>query len=402
MISLEEARSLLLDGVVPLAAEQVPLRSCGERVLAADVLATIDQPAEPRSAMDGYAVRSADAVSGAKLRVVGEAFAGAPFSGPLQAGTAVRIATGGVVPPGADRVIMQEACRGDGSTVTLVGPLAEARFVRPAASDFARGDLLLSEGQVLGPAQLAVSAASGHAVLPVRRRARVAIFASGDELREPGEALGPGETYNSASAAIDQLVQRWGAIPVRQATLPDDLAAAAEAIATAREAADVLLFIGGASVGERDLLRSAVGQLGAMLRFDRIAVQPGKPSWHARFPGGQAVLGLPGNPVSAFVCAHLLLEPLIAAFSGRPSHTHFMAAKLTAPLPMGGGRECYWRGSALVSGDGQLAVTPDTRSDSSLQRALANSNALIQRAADAPAAATGTLVRIALTGPLGP
>ncbi|MEO6435231.1 MAG: molybdopterin molybdotransferase MoeA, partial [Tepidisphaeraceae bacterium] len=259
MISLESARTLLLDGIAPMAAEQVALADAAGRILAVDLVASFDQPALPTSAMDGYAITAADAVAGAQLRLFGDAFAGMPFAGRVEGGTAVRIATGGVVPDGAERVIMQEVVACDGDDVTLTGPIHDALFVRPAGGDFRNGDLLLAVGETLTPGALGLAAAANQAKLLLRTRPRVAIFASGDELCEAGELLAPGEVANSVVHAVAALVSLWGGVPDRQSTLADDPATIRTAIEAAR--ADVLLFIGGASVGTRDYLRSVVAEL---------------------------------------------------------------------------------------------------------------------------------------------
>ncbi len=394
MISLGEARALLLDGAAPLAAEEIALADAAGRILADDIVASFDQPALPTSAMDGYAVTAADAVAGTRLRVVGDAFAGTPFAGRIERGTTVRIATGGVVPGGAERVIMQEIVAQDGDDVTLSGPIHDEHFIRPHGGDFRQGERLLTAGEALTPGALGLAAAANHASLPVRIRPRVAIFASGDELREAGEKLAPGEVVNSAGHAIASLIALWGGRADRMTTLPDDPTAIRAAIESAQ--ADILLFIGGASVGERDYLRAVVADLGGKICFDKIAVQPGKPCWHARFADGQMLLGLPGNPASAFVCAHLLLEPLIAAMLGRLPSLPLLSAKLGAPMPAGSPRETWWRATAAIDGGGCLIVTPDPRRDSSLQRPLAQANALIRRPSGASASVAGELVEIAL------
>jgi molybdopterin molybdotransferase len=394
MITLDAARALLLAGVAPLDAEQVVLPDAFGRVLAGDLVARFDQPTMPVSAMDGYAVMAADAVAGARLAVVGEAYAGTPFAGALAAGQAVRIATGGVVPRGANRIVIQEVVRREGDALIIEGPVGEASFVRPAGGDFRAGDQLLEAGQTLTAARLGLAAAASVASLPVHRRPRVAIFASGDELREPGAALGAGEVANSAAFALSALVEQWGGIADRRAVLPDDQASASAIIDKARDA-DLLLFIGGASVGDRDVLRGAIAGLGATILFDRIAVQPGKPSWHARFADGRLVLGLPGNPASAFVCAHLLLEPLLAALLGRPSLCQPGPARLATALPESGPREIWWRAELTIDACGQRIVTPDLRRDSSLQRPLANANALLRQSA-AIALAAGDSVDVLL------
>ena len=396
MITLDAARALLLAGVAPLSDEQVAIGASAGRVLAKDVVAGFDQPAERRSAMDGYAVTAADAVAGAILKVIGEAYAGAPFAGAVGRGEAVRIATGGVVPQGADFVVMQEIARREDDAVTIDGPVHEAHFVRPAGGDFGAGERLVEAGVVLGAARIGLIAAASVASVSVRRRPRIAIFASGDELREPGALLGPGEVADSASVALAVLVEQWGGIAERRPTLPDELARATALIGEAR-GADLIVLVGGASVGDRDVLRGAVTGLGATILFDRIAVQPGKPSWHARFGDGGLLIGLPGNPASAFVCAHLLIEPMIAAMLGRAAARR-VVARLAGDLPAGSQRETWWRARVEVDDEGQMIATPDPRRDSSLQRPLASANALLRQPADGAAMAAGATVELLLIG----
>jgi molybdopterin molybdotransferase len=392
LLSLDEARALLLAEVAPVDAQSLPIADCGGATLAADLVAERSQPPDPVSAMDGYAVREDDAMAGAALSVIGDAPAGAPFGGKVAPGTAVRIATGGVVPPGAERIVIQEIVERDGDRIRIAAPPGPARYVRPAGCDFAAGQLLVGAGERLSPARLGLAAAANRASLQVRRRPNVAIFASGDELREPGADLAPGLIVNSAGYALADLVAAWGGVAVRHSILSDDRARCAEQILRAGLDADVILPLGGASVGERDVLRSVLEELGARILFERIKVQPGKPCWHARFPDGRLVLGLPGNPASAFVCAHLLLKPLMDALLGRAGPDGFVRAALTGDMPGGGDREVYWRARLRADDGGRLEVTPDERQDSGLQTPLASANALIRRLPNAPAAVAGDLV----------
>jgi len=400
LISLDEARALLLAGVTPVEAETLPIAECGGRALAADVAAARDQPPDPVSAMDGYAVRDDEAVAGARLRVIGDAPAGAPFRGSVTPGTAVRIATGGVVPQGAGRIVIQEIVARDGDEILIAEAPGAASYVRPAGCDFAAGQLLAAAGERLTPARLGLAVAANQGALRVRRRPRVAIFASGDELREPGSALAPGLIVNSAAYALAELVEAWGGAPIRHDILSDDHDRCAEQVRAAGLDADVILPLGGASVGERDVLRPVLQGLGAQILFERIAVQPGKPCWHARFSDGRPVLGLPGNPASAFVCAHLLLKPLMLALLGSAERDRLVAAALTSAMPEGADREAYWRARLRADGAGRLEVIPDERQDSSLQTPLASANALIRRLPNAPAAAAGDLVEALIIGEL--
>lgn len=394
-IRLEEALRLLLAGYGPLGSEEVGVGDAAGRTLAAPLLSTHDQPPAPMSAMDGFAVRSADVAEGAVLRLIGEAPAGAPFAGAVGTSECVAIATGGVVPDGADRVIMQEHATRDADRVTIDDPSGPP-FVRPRGMDFAAGQQLLGVGALLSPAAIGLAAASGQARVMVARRPKVAIIASGDELREPGQPLGPGAAYNSAAYALAALVEAWGGEAMRVPTLSDELDPSIAALRAIPDA-DLYLPIGGASVGKRDLLRPAFEALGAALVFSRIAVIPGKPSWHARLPDGRAVLGLPGNPSSAFVCAHLLLRPLLAALTGQDPALPLIRAQLGAPLPANGPREAWLRATLTIE-DGIATVTADARQDSGLQTPLAAANALLRRAAYALAASPGEMVDLMRIG----
>ena len=401
MISLDEARVLLLADVHPLEAETLAIAECGGRTLAADIVATRDQPPNPVSAMDGYAVAATDVREGAMLRLIGEAPAGAPFGGSVEPGTAVRIATGGVVPAGADRIIVQEIVESeDGGRIRIAGEPGASTFVRTAGCDFAAGETLARAGDLLTPARLGLAAAANLARIDVRRRPRVVLLPSGDELSEPGAALGDGGIVNSASYALAELVALWGGEPVRHPILPDDRSACAAALEAADIAADIIVPLGGASVGDRDVLKPLILAMGAEPVFERIAVQPGKPCWHARFPDGRLVLGLPGNPASAFVCAHLLLKPLLHALLGRREPERPLFAALTHNLPAGGRREVWWRARLSADSEARLQVEPDMRLDSSLQVPLAAANALLRRLPNASPAAEGELVEVILIGTL--
>ena len=398
LLSLDEARALLLADVAPLEAETQPIARCGGATLAADIVAERSQPPDPVSAMDGYAVREEEAVAGATLRVIGDAPAGAPFAGRVTPGTAVRIATGGVVPHGADRIVIQEIVERDGDRIRIAAPPGPASYVRPAGCDFAAGETLIAAGERLTPARLGLAAAANRGALQVRRLPRVAIFASGDELREPGAALAPGLVVNSAAYALAELVAAWGGVAIRHDILSDDQTLCADRIRGAGLDADIILPLGGASVGERDVLRPVLQGFGAQILFERIKVQPGKPCWHARFPDGRLVLGLPGNPASAFVCAHLLLKPLMLALLGRAEPDPLVPAVLTRAMPEGADREVYWRARLRADPMGHLEVTPDDRQDSSLQTPLASANALIRRLPNAPPAIAGDLAEILIIG----
>ena len=254
-LRLDEARALLLADLKRVEAETLPLAACGGRVLAADIVAHRDQPPDPVSAMDGYAVRSADAIVGARLAIIGDSPAGSPFRGSVAPGTAVRIATGGVVPEGADRIAILEIASQEGDSIRLVEQPGAATYVRAAGCDFRAGQRLAQAGEVLTAARLGLAAAANREMLEVRRRPRIAILASGDELREPGSAPESGTVVNSAAYALAELVTSWGGVPIRHAILPDDHERCAMALRDADLGVDVIVPLGGASVGERDVLR---------------------------------------------------------------------------------------------------------------------------------------------------
>lgn len=396
MLSLADARALLLADLPAPTAESQPLDHCAGRTLAGSLVGARHQPPDAVSAMDGYAVRAADASVGAVLRVIGEAPAGTLFAGSIHVGEAVRIATGGVVPPGADAILIQEHAERDGDSIRVAEKPTAGEFIRARGCDFAAGQQIASAGDALTPARIGLAAAANFASVPVAGRPRIAILPSGDELREPGDSLQPGQIVNSATYALEALVARWGGEPRRLPIVADDLPACEAALSDDGEPADVLVAIGGASVGDRDLFRPAAERLGATILFDKVAVQPGKPCWHARFPDGRLLLGLPGNPASAFVCAHLFLKPLIYALLGRDPTTamHLISASLECELAANGARETYLRGTVSACADGRSTVRADPRQDSSLLTPLASANALIRRAPLAATAAAGDPVEL--------
>ena len=400
-IPLDEAQRILLEGYTMLGTERVALADAAGRVLAEPIIAHHDQPLANMSAMDGYAVRSADVASGALLKLIGEAPAGAPFAGAVGPGQCVKIATGGCVPDGADRVIIQENVERDGDQVVIRderGPL----FVRPAGMDFAAGQMLVEAGTRLSPAAIGLAAAAGQQALVVARRPRFAIIAAGDELREPGEELVNGATYNSGAFALGAVVEEWGGSAYRRSMLPDDRDQLISAIRDIDDDVDVFVPLGGASVGARDLFREAFGKVGASHKFWRIAVVPGKPSWHARMADGRAVLGLPGNPSSSFVCAHLLLKPLLYVLTGRDpgAALALSRARLAGALDANGVREAWLRAAVTSDRDGVNVATVDPRQDSGLQSPLLKANALVRRAAGAKAVEQGAIVEFLQFGPI--
>ena len=393
LLSVEEARARVLAGLSPVGAETIALAQAFGRVLAANVQARLTQPPADVSAMDGYAMRAADAASGARLRVVGAAPAGRPFDGTLKWGEAVRLFTGSIIPPGADCVLLQEDAQAEAETV-IVGEAPRAgQHIRRQGQDFAAGDLLLPAGRRLGARDVGLAAAGNHPWLAVHRRPRVAVLATGDELSLPGEAIGAGGIVSSNAHCLAALVREAGA---EATVLPvaGDTAAAIAAAAAAARGADMLVTTGGASVGDHDLVQAGLGGVGFRLNFWKIAMRPGKPMIFGDLDG-MPVLGLPGNPVSAFVCAILFLLPALARLSGLAACGPLEeAAVLGAPVRANDHRADHLRASLTRGADGGWVATPFVRQDSALLRALAGADALVLRAPFAPALDTGASVRV--------
>lgn len=401
--TVEAARAIMLAAVRPLPPETIALAEAAGRTLAAPVRAQRDQPPFPASAMDGYAVRRADIQTlPAALRVAGESAAGRGFRSLVQPGEAVRIFTGAPVPDGADWIVIQENASREGDVVRMQAAGAAAN-IRPQGGDFQAGAELLPAGAVLDAAALGLAASSGAAVLACVRQARVSILATGAELVAPGAAPGPDQIFESVSPAIAALSAEWGAIPRRLEPAGDDAGAIQAAVMAALEKTDVFVVIGGASVGDHDLARPAFAALGAALSVQGVAVRPGKPVWFGVLPGGALVLGLPGNPASAQVCARLFLRPLLDALCGRDPQAglQLVLARAGAGLPANGLREHWMRARVSVDRAGRLVATAFPDQDSSLQTVLAGANALLQRAANAPAAPPGDGVRVLLLGAPG-
>ncbi len=392
LLSVEDATAQLLDGVEALTGETVGLDEALGRVLAADLAATRTQPPFAASAMDGYAVRAADAMAeGAVLTVIGTSRAGERFAGALDPGQAVRIFTGAPVPDGADAILIQENATRQGDVVTLTVPVTPGLHVRPAGLDFKKGERLLTAGRVLGSRAIALAASMNHAEIPVRRRPRVAILATGDELVPPGGDPGPDQIISSNSAGIAALVREAGGEPVDLGIAPDDVKAISEAVARAGDA-DILALIGGASVGDHDLVQEALVGRGMQLDFWRIAMRPGKPLMVGHLHG-MRVLGLPGNPVSAMVCGHIFLKPLMRALLGLAPGPFEQTAILGAAMAANDRRQDYVR-ATLASEAGRTIATPFKRQDSSMMAALARADALIVRPPFAEAATAGITVPI--------
>lgn len=387
----------LLDSVPgTTGTEMLPLARCAGRVLAADIAALRTQPPFANSAMDGYAARADDLQPGKELRVIGESAAGRGFAGSVAPGEAVRIFTGAPLPEGTDAILIQENAEGvDGPVIRVTKAASKGQFVRAAGLDFGSGEVLLAAGRRLDSAALGLAAAMGHPELPVRRKPVVAILATGDELVLPGEPVGPDQIVASNSYALAALVEQAGGTALDLGIARDnhpDLAARIEAAKAAK--ADVLVTLGGASVGAHDLVQAALKAQGMDLGFWKIAMRPGKPMMMGRL-GPMVALGLPGNPVSSIVCGHLFVTPLIEALLGmaEPERDRGEPAILAVDLPANDERQDYLR-SAFVTEAGERRVKPFPKQDSSMLANLARAEALVIRPVFAEPAKAGDPCRI--------
>ena len=386
-LSVTEALTRILKDITPLDSEPVALTEAAGRILADDVAATLTQPPFDASAMDGYAVRAGDVAKlPATLTVIGEAAAGHGYSGSLNAGHAVRIFTGAPLPAGGDAIIIQENTTRDGDTVTITEGTPDPMHIRPRGLDFAEGDVLLKSGHTLNARSLTLAAAMGRATVPVRRKPTVAIIATGDELVLPGEVVGPDKIVCSNPFGLLALVKNAGGDGTFIGIAGDSKEALSAAIQKAK-GADVLITIGGASVGDHDLVAPALEAEGMNLDFWRIKMRPGKPLLFGRL-GAQRVMGLPGNPTSSLICGRIFLVPLITALLGTNTEavTQGQTAQLAEPLPANGPRAHYMRGVIRDETTSPPTVAALSAQDSSMLTPLAGADCLIVRDANAPAA----------------
>jgi molybdopterin molybdotransferase len=393
LLSVSEALARVTHGLMPLEAERVALGTASGRILAEDLAARLTQPPFDASAMDGYAVRAEDvAALPATLRLIGISAAGAGFDDQVGRGEAVRIFTGAPLPQGADTIVIQENA-GESRGVVTVKDAEPGRHVRSRGQDFKEGEVLLAAGTRLGPRELMLAAAMNHAELPVRRKPKVAILATGDEVVPPGSELGKDQIVSSVPIGLATLIERVGGEAMSLGIAKDDPNSLVT-LARAGSAADVLVTIGGASVGERDLVASALKAEGLEIDFWKIAMRPGKPLLFGRL-GGQRVLGLPGNPVSALVSAYVLLVPMLERMLGVAGEAHPLPeAVLGEALEANGPRQHYLRAVSEWREDGTRVVRPLPSQDSSLVADLARADCLIVRAPDTPPLALGARVRI--------
>ncbi len=378
----------MLAGVTPLGSEHVPLVQSLGRTLAEPIAAIRDQPPFAASAMDGYAVREGEI--GAAYRVIGESAAGRPFLPPVNAGEAVRIFTGAAVPSGC-RVIVQERATRDGERVSFEANIGAATLIRPRGGDFKAGQVLLEAGARLDPWCIALAAAAGRAQIAVARRPRIAILSTGEEIVTAGRTLSEAQIFDSGGLALATLITTWGGEPIALEPARDEEAAIAAAVQ--HSAGDLIVTVGGASVGDHDLVKPALRRLGLRLAVDTVRLRPGKPTWFGVLADGRRVLGLPGNPASALVCAELFLRPLVMAFQGADTALRMETARLATVLPATGPRE-HWMGARLSSREGDAFATPFADQYSSLVTIFAKANALLRRPAGAAAAEAGDAVEI--------
>jgi molybdopterin molybdotransferase len=397
MLSVDEARARIVGPLQPTAAEIVALAEAWGRVTAAPVLARLDQPPADVSAMDGYALRAEDQ---GPRRVLGAAPAGHPFASAVGAGEAVRLFTGSFVPEGADAILIQEDASQDGDIVHATETPVAGRHIRRRGQDFTAGDVLIPTGTRLNARAVGLAAAGNHPWLAVRRRPIVAILATGDEVAMPGEPIPPGGIVSSNAHALAALVRARGGLPMVLPIAPDRADAIAAAAASTA-GADLLVTTGGASVGEHDLVQAGLGRHGFELDFWKIAMRPGKPLIFGRL-GATAVLGLPGNPVSALVCAILFLVPALDRLLGLPGDPPVTtAARLGAAVVANDHRADHLRAAIADDGDGLAIATPFPRQDSSMVRLLNSAQALILRAPNAPALRAGDAVSVIRLDHLG-
>jgi len=394
LLSVDEALGLLLAHTPNRPDETVSLDKALGRTLAAPVKARLTQPPASVSAMDGYAVHLSDiSQKGTRLNVIGESPAGRPFQGSIDPGQAVRIFTGGHVPAGADTILIQENAERHGDEITVIEPQDAARHIRKAGIDFAKGDILLEAGMTLGPAEVAVAAAANHASVTVRSQLKVALLANGNELKPPGSDLGAGEIVSSNQAGLSALIASWGDAVIDLGIASDSIEDILSRLNSASEA-DIIVPIGGASVGDHDHMRAAFSEAGFELVFEKIAVRPGKPTWFAK-KVDQLVLGLPGHPASAYVCANLFLYALL---KGKPRD--IIRAKLSGDLSENGPRAHYMRAHLALSDTGDVVASPLPNQDSSLLTPFLSAGGLILREPGAPAVNSGNEVSVVALRPI--
>ena len=393
MISVAGALQRVLDGVDFMPNETVAIAAAHGRVLARDVVARLTQPPSNVSAMDGYAVRAADVETVPTiLTQIGEAAAGSAFDGAIGAGQTVRIFTGAPVPRGADAIVIQEDTETDGDRITMTEAATQGRFIRPAGLDFKVGDVGITAHRVLSARDIGLAAAMNVPWLTVTRAPRIALLATGDEIVRPGEPVGPNQIISSNTLALMGLIKACGGEAIDLGIARDD-EDSLRALAAGARGADMLVTLGGASVGDHDLVRKVLGQDGLELNFWRIAMRPGKPLIFGRI-GDTPMMGMPGNPVSSLVCGLVYLRPAIRAMLGLNPHATTHSALLGRDLAANDQRQDYLRAAATTDANGQMVVTPFDKQDSSMLSRLTRADCLVLRPPHAEAAKAGDRVEI--------
>lgn len=396
LMPVAEALKTVLAGVMTLGPEQAGIRFAHGRTLAQNLSAAVTHPPFDASAMDGYAVRSSDFSAGrVRLKLAGESAAGWPFGGTVRPGEAIRIFTGAPLPDSADAVVIQEDTASDGVHVDIDESPSKGSNIRFRGQDFHEGDVVLKRGQLLNARDILLAAASGHAMLALARRPVIAILATGDELVEPSDRPTAGQVIGSNAYGLAALIEAAGGTAKLLGIAMDTVSDLTNKIREA-ENADILVTVGGASVGDHDLVRPALEASGAHLQFYKIAMRPGKPTFFGTrqcTSGTQRIIGLPGNPLSAMISARLFLVPLIEKMLGRTSSAITLTAELTTALQQNGIRDHYMR-ATLDTSVSPPRVTPLSNQDSSLVTILATANALIIVPANSEALAAGTRVTV--------
>ena len=402
MLSVEDALAAVLNGVAPLPSEIVGLDAAQGRVLAADVAARATQPPADVSAMDGYAVRAADVVAlPTTLRLIGEAAAGRGFGGLVGSGEAVRIFTGAPLPAGADAIVIQEDTAAAEGSVTINAAPTPGRWIRRRGLDHSEGDVVLRAGRRLSARDVGLAAGMNVPWLAVHRRPRVAILSTGDEIVLPGEPASADQIFGSNGFAVAGYVRAFGGEPITLG-IARDRRASLEGFLAGVRGVDLVLTIGGASVGDFDLVRSVLGERGFDPAFYKVAMRPGKPLIHGRLDG-TPLLGLPGNPVSAGITGLVFVKPLIERLLGlEPSETAPRRAVLGRDLPANDERQEYLRATLRRAADGRLVATPFAAQDSAMLSLFASADGLVVRPPGAPARAAGAEVEILAFAELAP
>lgn len=395
MISVDQALDLIFQHRPSRVSIDRTIENSLGCYLAESIYARVSQPPANVSAMDGYAVKLSDILEGqSPLKLIGESAAGLPFQGSLGSYEAIRVFTGAIIPDGADHVIIQEDVKISGEELTLTEVNSQQSHIREMGLDFKQGEMIVEANKLLGAYELSIIAAANYDTISVYNPYQVAVLTAGDELKPPGSSLLPGQIINSNTTGLCALIKKWGASPFDLGISEDSVEAIISSISNAPEQVDLFVAIGGASVGDYDYMRKAFSDSGFEFVFEKVAVKPGKPTWFAK-RGRQVVLGLPGNPASALVCANLFLQPLLCGANAIQKST----ARVDQSLPVNGARETYMRATAYINDEATIAVTPINKQDSSLINPFLTSNCLIRRAPHSNAVSKGQLVEIVMLDP---